>query len=295
MRPHVISVPYRYDRFEEGLGLGPSRLLEIGLAARAASVHQAILEDADRDDDRTAVNIGILGRSTASLVARARAAGESVLVVAGDDTAAVGVVAGLQASDGASRALGIVWIDAHGDFNTPDTSYSGILAGMPLAVLAGLAGPRWREAAGIESPVPVERMVLVGARDLDRAEEELIRAHDLQRVSVEEVRKGDGLAGPLARLTSTCELLYVNIDMDVLNPHLTPSATTQSEGGFELDELSDILRTVLKTGLVAAVTLTSLNPLGGARGQVSTKSAWQIIQTILTEWDAVPAPPASFS
>src|SRR5690348_15026981 len=132
MRPQVISVPYRYDRFEEGLGLGPSRLLEIGLAEHAAAVHQAILEDADREDDRTAINIGILGRSTAALVARARAAGEPVLVVAGDDTAAIGVVAGLQASDGASRALGVVWIDAHGDFNTPDTSYSGILAGMPL-------------------------------------------------------------------------------------------------------------------------------------------------------------------
>jgi arginase len=295
MRPQVISVPYRYDRFEEGLGLGPSRLLEIGLAERAAAVHQAILEDADRDDDRTAVNIGILGRSTAALVAQARTTGDPVLVVAGDDTAAIGVVAGLQASDGASRALGVVWIDAHGDFNTPDTSYSGILAGMPLAVLAGLAGPRWREAAGLEAPVPVERMVLVGARDLDKAEEELIRGHNLQRVSVQDVRKEEGFATPLARLAATCESLYVNIDMDVLNPHLTPSATTQSEGGFELDELGAVLRAALKTGLVSAVTLTSLNPLGGARGQVSTRSAWQIIQTILTEWDTVPAPPADVS
>jgi arginase len=214
MRPQVISVPYRYDRFEEGLGLGPRRLLEVGLAEHAAGVHLASLADSDREDDRTAVNIGILGRSTADLVAAARGKGEQVFVVAGDDTASVGVVAGLQAADGASRSLGIVWIDAHGDFNTPDTSYSGILAGMPLAVIAGLAGPRWREAAGLESPVPIERMLLVGARDLDKAEEELVRAHNLALVSVAEIRKGSGLGQALAKLTAICELLYVNIDLD---------------------------------------------------------------------------------
>ena len=295
MRPQVISVPYRYDRFEEGLGLGPRRLLEVGLAEHAAGVHLASLADSDREDDRTAVNIGILGRSTAELVAAARGKGEQVLVVAGDDTASVGVVAGLQAADGASRSLGIVWIDAHGDFNTPDTSYSGILAGMPLAVIAGLAGPRWREAAGLESPVPIERMLLVGARDLDKAEEELVRAHNLALVSVAEIRKGSGLGQALAKLTAICELLYVNIDLDVLSPHLVPSVTTLSEGGFEIAELNEVLGQILGTGLVAAVCLTSLNPLGGGRGQTSTRSAWQVVQAILADWTRVPPLPLAFS
>ena len=295
MRPQVISVPYRYDRFEEGLGLGPRRLLEVGLAEEAAGVHQATLADSDRDDDRTAINIGVLGRSTANLVAAARGKGEAVLVVAGDDTSSVGVVAGLQATDGAGRSLGIVWIDAHGDFNTPDTSYSGILAGMPLAVIAGLAGPRWREAAGLDEPIPVERMLLVGTRDLDKAEAELMRTHNLAQVSVADIRKGNGLDPALAALTATCELLYVNIDLDVLSPHLVPSVTTLSEGGFEISELSDVLRRVLGTGLVAAVSLTSLNPLGGTRGQTSTRSAWQVTQAILTEWTRVPRLPGGFS
>lgn len=295
MRPQVISVPYRYDRFEEGLGLGPRRLLEAGLAERAAAVHHASLGDEDREDDRTAVNIGKLGHSTASLVAQARATGEPVLVVAGDDTATVGVVAGLQQSDGASRALGIVWIDAHGDFNTPDTSYSGILAGMPLAVIAGLAGPRWRDAAELGVPVPADRLLLVGARDLDAAEEELLRANRVGRVTVDEARKGSGLTDALGRLAGRCELLYVNIDLDVLDPRVVPSVTTPSEGGFDLPDLKDVVRVVLETGLVAAVSLTSLNPLGGARGQTSTTSAWQVVETILSEWKQVPSLPAGFS
>jgi arginase len=295
MRPQVISVPYRYDRFEEGLGLGPRHLLDMGLAEHASAMHEAHLADADRDDDRTAVNIGKLGRSTATLVTQARATGEPVFVVAGDDTATVGVVAGLQEADGAGRSLGIIWIDAHGDFNTPDTSYSGILAGMPLAVIAGLAGPRWREAAEIGSPVPGNRMLLIGTRELDRDETELLDANNVRRLSVGDARGGAALRDALATLTATCELLYVNIDVDVLSPHLVPSVTTPSEGGFELAELSEVLRSILATGLVAAVSMTSLNPLGGSRGKTSTASAWRIAQTILAEWSAVPSAPAEFS
>jgi len=165
---------------------------------------------------------------------------------------------------------------------------------MPLAVIAGLAGPRWREAAGLETPIPIERMLLVGTRDLDKAEEELMRAHNLAHVNVAEVRKGAGLNSALAKLTATCELLYVNIDLDVLNPHLVPSATTQSEGGFEIAELNELLGHVLRTGLVAAVSLTSLNPLGGGRGQTSTRSEWQVVQAILADWNRVPSLPVAF-
>ena len=295
MRPQVISVPYRYDKFEEGLGLGPGKLLEMGLAERAAAVHIARLDDAEREDDRTAVNIGKLGQSVSALVAMARSTGDPVIVVAGDDTATVGVVAGIQTADGPDRPLGIVWIDAHGDFNTPDTSYSGILAGMPLAVIAGLAGPRWRDAAEIGSPVPGDRMLLVGTRDLDKAEGELLKSNNVNVVSAADYRKGAALTDALRTLTAKCELLYVNIDMDVLSPHLVPSATTPSEGGFELTELSEVVRSILGTGLVAAVSLTSLNPLGGTRGQTSTNSAWRILQTILAEWTHVPTLPAGFS
>ena len=83
---------------------------------------------------------------------------------------------------GAGAAIGVVWVDAHGDFNTPETSFSGILAGMPVAILAGLAGPLWRDAAGLATPVATEHIVLAGARELDEKEEELIRSTDVRVV-----------------------------------------------------------------------------------------------------------------
>ena len=101
-------------------------------------------------------------------------------MLAGDDTAAIGVVSGLQQADGAGAAIGVVWVDAHGDFNTPETSFSGILAGMPVAILAGLAGPLWREAAGLAAPVPTDRIVLAGTRELDDKESELLRSTDVR-------------------------------------------------------------------------------------------------------------------
>lgn len=294
MRPHVISVPYRYDQPDEGLGLGPETLLDLGLRDLASEVSVAHLSDEDREPDRTAVNIGKLGRSTATLVAQARGNGQPIVVVAGDDTALVGVVAGLQKADGASRALGIVWFDAHGDFNTPDTSYSGILAGMPLAVIAGLAGPRWRDAADLGVPVQGERMLLVGVRDTDKAEDALLEANNVGRVSVAETRKGSTFADALGRLASTSELLLVNIDLDVLDQHLVPSSTTPSANGLEIDELSKLLEQVLETGLVAAISVTSLNPLAGARGKTSSRSAWSVLQGVLAKWDRLPASRGTF-
>src|SRR5262245_10821829 len=134
MHLRLISVPYRYDEAHEGLGLGPSALLEAGLELKLvaaghqiAAKHEASLDPADRAEGRTAVNIGKLGASTARHVAAARQAGHGALVIAGDDTATIGVIAGLQIAEGASTPIGIVWLDAHGDFNTPETSYSGIL------------------------------------------------------------------------------------------------------------------------------------------------------------------------
>ncbi|HQY29960.1 MAG TPA: arginase family protein [Thermomicrobiales bacterium] len=291
MKPTVISVPYRYDQFEEGLGLGPGHLLTAGLSSLAGSVLQAHLDEKSIDEDRTAVNIGRLGRSTARLVAQARSAGEPVLVIAGDDTASVGVVSGIQQSDGATRRLGVIWIDAHGDFNTPESSYSGILAGMPLAVIGGLAGPRWRDASDFSAGIPGERMLLVGVRDIDKAEDDLIRAHHVQRVTGREASDIGLVTGAITALANQCELLFVNIDLDVLDPHLVPSSTTPSASGLTIEQLVAVLKVATATGKVAVICVTSLNPLGGTRGKRSVQSAWAVVSGLLADWTSVPGLP----
>lgn len=291
----VISVPYRYDQHREGVGAGPEALLNAGLSERLrqtgmtiAAESTAQLVESEREDGRTAINIGKLGADTARLVSATRQAGNGALVLAGDDTAAIGVVAGLQAAAGSGAPIGIVWLDAHGDFNTPETSYSGILAGMPLAILAGLAGPLWREAAGLISPIATDRLVLAGTRDLDEKEAELLRSTDVRVIAVDHMREGTTLTEAVHWLARRSTLLYLHVDLDVLDPRFIPSASTPAAGGLTVDELARAMSAVLETGKVAATTLTSLNPGAGARGQRSLESGLALLEKALPSWTATP-------
>ncbi|MBA2595306.1 MAG: arginase family protein [Chloroflexia bacterium] len=300
MRIDLVTVPYRYDELGEGLGAGPDALLVAGLVDQLGTAgldftgpHEACLDAAQREDGRTAVNIGRLGAATARLVAEARRTGAGALVLAGDDTAAIGVVSGLQQADGAGAAIGIVWVDAHGDFNTPETSFSGILAGMPVAILAGLAGPLWREAAGLAAPVPTDRIVLAGTRELDEKETELLRSTEVRVVTAGELRSDDRFAGVIDWLAARCALLYLHVDLDVLDPRFVPSASTPSANGLTIEELVATMSTVLQTGKVAAVAISSLNPGAGARGERSVASAMKTLIDALPLWTSTPDAPGA--
>jgi arginase len=302
MRLQLISVPYRYDEHNDGLGAGPAALLEAGLAARLTAVgheiagpREAILDPHEREDGRTALNIGHLGAKTAALVADARQQGDAVLILAGDDTAGVGVVSGLQQSDGAGTPIGIVWLDAHGDFNTPETSVSGILAGMPVAILAGLAGPNWRGAAGLVAPVPTDRILIAGVRDLDEKEDALLRSTSVRMIRADGVREGAPFAQAVNRLAQSCSVLSLHIDLDVLDPAHVPSSSTPSANGLEIDEAAEAIATVLNTGKVATVIVTSLNPGGGARGRRSIETTLAVLEQALVAWKDVPAVSGSAS
>jgi arginase len=300
MHLQPVIVPYRYDERETGPGLGPRSLLDRGLIARLAvegreiaAPIEAHLPKDERGDGPVAINIGKLGARTAALVAAARRRGAGALVLAGDCTAAVGIVAGLQLADGASAPIGIVWLDAHGDFNTPETSFSGILAGMPVAILAGLAGPLWREAAGLAAPISTARIVLAGVRDLDEKEAALLRSTDVSVISTGEVRDGRPLEAAVHRLAAVCSVIYLHVDLDVLDPRLVPSSSTPAANGLEIAEAASAAGVALATGKIAAVGLAGLNPGAGARGDRSVKSALALLEQALAAWVRVPGPPTA--
>jgi arginase len=298
MRVQIVTVPYRYDEPDEGLGQGPAALIDAGLPQRLregglelADPVTARLPDEERSAGSIAVNIGHLGAKTAALVSDARQRGDGVLVLAGDDTATVGVVSGLQQAHGAGVRLGIIWIDAHGDFNTPETSFSGILAGMPLAILAGLAGPLWRGSAGLVAPVPTDRMLVIGVRELDEKEQTLLRSTDVKVIPADEGRKQpEQVTEAIERFAGRCDLLFLHIDLDVLDPSLVPSASTPEPNGWSIREAAAVITAVLGTGRVGAVSIASLNPGAGQRGRRSVESALQLISEALPAWQATAMP-----
>ena len=164
---------------------------------------------------------------------------------------------------------------------------------MPVAILAGLAGPLWRNEAGLATPVATENIILAGVRELDEKEEELIRSTDVQVVPATELCDGDDFAQAVDRLARRCALLYLHVDLDVLDPRFVPSASTPSANGLSIEELVAAMATVLQSGKVAAVTISSLNPGAGARGERSVASAMKTIEGALPAWTAAPGPSAS--
>jgi arginase len=295
MRIDIVTVPYRYDEHNQGLGAGPGALVAGGVQGRVtkgghevADPVAASLAAADREHGQTAINIGRLGSSTAKLIAAARSEGAGVLALTGDDTAAVGIVSGLQAAHGAGARIGVIWIDAHGDFNTPKTSYSGILAGMPVAVIAGLAGPRWREAAGQLAPIPTDRIVIAGVRDLDNQEESLLKATSATVLSGDQARSISPFVAAVGDLASNCDLLLLHLDVDVLDPELVPSSSTPAPFGLDVRAAAALMEAAYATGKVAVTAISSLNPGGGQLGQRSLTTTLTLIERAAAAWQTAP-------
>ncbi|HET6173856.1 MAG TPA: arginase family protein [Gaiellales bacterium] len=147
--------------------------------------------------------------------------------------------------------VALVWIDAHGDLNTPETTPSGFIGGMPFAELLGWCFDDWRLLAGLDPPLPEERAALVGGRDLDPGE----RA-GLDRSQVHEA---DDAAGALALLPPAAPL-YVHVDTDVLDPSLTPDAGFPAPGGWSVERMRVEAAALAASGRVVALSICPSAP-----------------------------------
>lgn len=190
--------------------------------------------------DRGPESMARLHAPIASFVQEAAAAGERPVSIAGDCCAAVPVLAGLRAA-GVEPTL--VWIDAHGDFNTPETSPSQFLGGMPLAMIAG-RGPQWMaEAVGL-TPLPEDRIWLIDGRDLDPLERAALDGSAVRRT---------GIAG-LGSLRLDGPVL-VHIDMDVLDADKVPAFNYPVPGGPSVSATSRACREFAAANSVAAISV----------------------------------------
>lgn len=215
-------------------------------------------------------------------------AGEHVVVAGGNCGALPGVIGGLQLAKGPTARIGLVWFDAHGDFNTPNTTLSGMLGGMPVAVTAGLCYPDWRIGAHQEVALPTDRIIMVDVRNLDPAEEELVKATAVEVVPV----SGPRLKDAAQQLAAKTDLIYLHIDLDVLDASLTPSHGTKEPNGPDIATTLDAVQTVLDTGKVEAVGLVSVYPVGDG-GDTSLRSGTELLREMIRRWAAEKATPVT--
>ncbi|MEE8593323.1 MAG: arginase family protein [Candidatus Bipolaricaulota bacterium] len=237
----------------------------------------------DRLSGDAVLDLGLLNGEIADAVATARRSGSVILMTGGDCTHVTGVIGGLQDAHGPTLRLGLVWFDAHGDFNTPSTSLSGMLGGMPVAVCAGLAHPRWREGSHIASPLPTNRIVLVDVRNLDRDEATLIATTDAVIAAPAAGFPGERLETAIERLSEQCDAVYLHIDADILDESLVPSHGTKEPNGPNVAQTIDGIDTVMATGKVVALALVSIYNHGD-EGKTSVASGIELLRGGLQSW-----------
>ena len=262
---HVLAVPYDSAHRARRMGAGPMHLVALGLLDRLRDAGRAVeLRELAPSSDSWVAEIGTafdLDRQLGSEVAAARARDAFTLILAGNCITSVGTVGGLGAG------TGVLWFDAHGDFNTPETTVGGFLDGMALATLVGRC---WTSlSAGVPgfTPIAEENVVLVGGRDLDPAEAELLSASGLTHLSAEDV--ATRLDAELASLCRRVGQLYVHVDLDVLDASEGRVNAYSGGAGLSRSELLEAIGAARRHCRVAAGAITAYDPEYDVDGRVA--------------------------
>jgi arginase len=233
MKTQYILTPYYLDQHVPGL----SELAQ----------PDWVVNKQDLPDDDKQSKMSILYKELARDVHKAVDAGALPVSIAGDCCTAIGVMAGLQRAR--IKPL-FIWFDAHGDFNTWETTPSGFLGGMPLAMIAGLGDQTMPNAVDLQT-VEQENIILTDGRDLDPGERELVQGSNILHME-----------DPMDLLEYDFQdrAIYAHFDTDIVNPIDAPAMNYVAEGGPRAEELAKVFRHLAQTGLVKAISVSSWNP-----------------------------------
>lgn len=175
--------------------------------------------------------------------------------------------------------VGLVWIDAHADFNTPETTLSGMLGGMPVAIAAGMCLTRLRLKTGLNPALPTKYIVMAGLRDVDPLEQELLDRSQCEMISVGELKTlSENIDRQMERLSRLTEIIYIHIDMDVLAPKEVAGHPLTAPAGPTSQELAAALEMMFQHDKAAAIGIASL-PYGERdKDLISLKAAYRLIE-----------------
>jgi len=192
---------------------------------------------------------------------------EQVFIVGGECSFTVGALAGLSEVFGGKP--GMLWMDAHGDFNTPETSPSGYIGGMCLAMTCGRSQGLGLEFGGHGPPLGEERLVHVGSRALDPPEVAAFNASPAKLYTAQQVKKTGAadVAEEAARhLDNRSDWIVCHFDVDIIDPELVPSVNYPTPGGLSLEQTAMIIKTLLKTEKLKVLELAAYNAVNDRRG-----------------------------
>jgi arginase len=283
---HIIGVPLDLGQGRRGVDMGPSALRIAGIDERIAALGHPVIDRGDlhvpipetrTPGDPRKKYIREIARVCGRLHHAALASlkdGAIPLVLGGDHSIGAGSVAA--ASDWAQQRgqpIGLIWVDAHGDMNTPASTSSGNVHGMPLSALVGTEPQELSRLAARVPAVDPFRTVLLGVRDLDAKEKENIRLSGVRVFTMSDIDR-QGMAAvaqqALAIAGSSTAGIHVSFDMDVCDPAIAPGVGTSVRGGLGFREAHLLMEMVADSRLLTSLDLVEINPILDVQNTTAT-------------------------
>jgi arginase len=255
-----------------GVDMGPSAIRYAGLDDRLAGLGldcsdwgnvETVIPEATAEGDPRARFLSQIKEACERIARRVAATtgdGYVPIVLGGDHSIALGTLGGLAAAHGPGAVL---WFDAHGDLNTPETSPSGNVHGMPLAAALGVASGEFESDVWPLPAVDPERVSLIGVRSLDEAERELVRSRGVAVYTMSDFdRRGvEPIVREALERASGAAFVHISLDMDVVDPDVAPGVGTPVRGGFSYREAHLAMELVAESGLMGSMDVVEVNPI----------------------------------
>ncbi|MEZ5416576.1 MAG: arginase [Vicinamibacterales bacterium] len=273
---HLIGVPLDLGGNRRGVDMGPSAIRIAGLAEQLAALGVSVTDKGDvpaplpetkGPGDPTKRYVREIARVCQRLYQASAATlqqGALPIVLGGDHSLGAGSVAATAAWLRArGEAAGVIWVDAHADINSPGTSPSGNVHGMPLAALLGHEPRELAQMAGPGPAIRPEHTVLVGIRNLDDREKDIVKASGVHAFTMKDIDRlgiAEVMDRALAAATSGTGGVHVSFDLDVCDPAIAPGVGTPVKGGLDYREAHFVMEAVAESGRMVALDLVEVNP-----------------------------------
>jgi arginase len=291
---HVLGVPMDLGSGRRGVDMGPSAIRIAGLDARLVELGHKVIDEGDiviknveelkvvNDKARYLPEIARAAGTLAKKIDRIMTLGHFPLVLGGDHSIAVGTVSGIAAfAQSQGKKIGLLWVDAHGDINTPETSPSGNIHGMPLAALLGFGASELTGVAGPSPKVDPANVALVGIRSLDAGEKKRLNESGVQVHTMSEIdRHGVEIVmkKALARVTDGTDYVHVSFDLDAVDPTVAPGVGTPVKGGLDYREAHLVMEVIADHGVMTSLEIVEVNPILD-HGNASAAFAVELVQS----------------
>lgn len=277
----ILGVPMDLGQMRRGVDMGPSAIRYADIISRMERLFDEVKDLGDipvkrnnkiTDEHQTLRNLQAIIEVNTTLsekIDKVIKRGSFPLVLGGDHSIAIGTLAGVAKH---YENLGVIWFDAHGDLNTMETSPSGNIHGMSLAVSLGIGHPSLTDIGSYSPKVKFENIVIIGARDLDKGEKKLIREKNIKIYTMHEIdRLGmtKVVEETLLYLKERTDGIHLSLDLDSLDPHDAPGVGTPVLGGISYRESHLAMEMFAESGLITSAEFVEVNPILDERNKTA--------------------------